>query len=44
MEGLASGLRIKGVEAVLEPKPGTCCVAFQRVTRAAPANDPPAKR
>src|SRR5206468_4697876 len=31
MQGLASGLRIKGVEAVLELKPGRCCVAFQTV-------------
>jgi predicted ArsR family transcriptional regulator len=36
MQGLASGLRIKGVEAVLELKPGTCCVAFQPVPRAVP--------
>lgn len=30
MQGLAAGLRIKGVEAVPEPKPGRCCVAFER--------------
>jgi predicted ArsR family transcriptional regulator len=44
MQGLASGLRIKGVEAVLELQPDRCCVAFQRVTRAAQANDAPAQR
>lgn len=43
MEGLGSGLRIKGVEAVLELKPGMCCVAFQRAPRATPANDAPAR-
>src|SRR6266849_372190 len=41
MQGLTSGLRIKGVEAVLEPKPGRCCVAFQRLPRATSANDVP---
>jgi len=41
MEGLASGLRIKGVEAVLEPQPGRCCVTFQPAPRAAPASDAP---
>src|SRR5437899_3022704 len=41
MEGLASGLRLKGVEAVLELQPGRCCVAFQPVPRAAPARDVP---
>ena len=44
MQGLASGLRIKGVEAVLELKPGRCCVAFQHVPPAAPANDAPVQR
>ena len=44
MEGLASGLRIKGVEAVLELQPGRCCVAFQPVPRAAPARDVPVER
>ena len=39
MEGLASGLRIKGVEAVMEPQPGRCCVTFQPARRAAPARD-----
>jgi len=41
MQGLASGLRIKGVEAVLELRPGRCCVAFQPVPRGAPARDVP---
>jgi predicted ArsR family transcriptional regulator len=44
MQGLASGLRIKGVEAVLELKPGRCCVAFQRVPRATSANGVPVRR
>ncbi|MFN2591950.1 MAG: helix-turn-helix transcriptional regulator [Candidatus Dormibacteria bacterium] len=39
MEGLAAGLRIKGVEPVLDPKPGMCCVTFQRVARATPAGE-----
>src|SRR5437588_751156 len=44
MQGLASGLRIKGVEAVLELKPGRCCVAFQTVMRAAHADSVPVQR
>ena len=39
MEGLASGLGIKGVDAVLEPQPGRCCVTFQPAPRAAVARD-----
>jgi predicted ArsR family transcriptional regulator len=30
MQGLASGLRIKGVEALLQREPGRCCVVFDR--------------
>jgi hypothetical protein len=44
MQGLASGLRIKGVEAVPELQPGRCCVAFQPGPRAAPARDVPVER
>ncbi len=44
MQGLASGLRIKGVEALLELQPGRCCVAFQPVPHAAPARDVPVQR
>jgi predicted ArsR family transcriptional regulator len=44
MQGLASGLRIKGIEAVLELKPGRCCVAFQRVPRATSAEGVPRRR
>jgi len=44
MQGVASGLRIKGVEAVLEFKPDRCCVAFQPAMRAAPANGVPVQR
>jgi predicted ArsR family transcriptional regulator len=41
MEGLTSGLGIKGVEAVMEPQPGRCCVMFRPAPRAAPASDAP---
>jgi len=44
MQGLASGLRIKGVEAVLALQPGRCCVAFQPVPRGVPARDVPVQR
>jgi predicted ArsR family transcriptional regulator len=44
MQGLASGLRIKGVEAVLERRPGRCCVAFQRVAHATPADGAAVRR
>jgi predicted ArsR family transcriptional regulator len=30
LQGLLSGLGTPGVEAVLDPKPGMCCVAFRR--------------
>jgi len=30
MQGIVSGLRIKGVEAALDPHPGRCCVVFRR--------------
>jgi predicted ArsR family transcriptional regulator len=39
MQGLASGLQIKGVEALLEREPGRCCVVFERVPRTQPAGD-----
>src|SRR5207248_5227235 len=39
MEGLASGLRVKGVQAVSSPAPGRCCVAFQPTTPAAAGED-----
>ena len=40
MQGLASGLQIKGVEALLEREPGRCCVVFERVPRTEAAKDP----
>jgi len=30
MQGMVSGLRIRGVEAALDPRPGSCCVLFRR--------------
>jgi hypothetical protein len=39
MRGLASGLQIKGVQALLEREPGRCCVVFERVPRTQPAGD-----
>ena len=44
MQGLVSGLRVKGVEAVLERRPGRCCVAFQRGPRATPADGAAVRR
>ena len=37
MQGVVSGLRAKGVEAVLEREPDRCCVTFRRVQERAPA-------
>lgn len=31
MQGVIDGLRARGVEAVLDPKPGLCCVAFRPI-------------
>jgi predicted ArsR family transcriptional regulator len=31
MQGVIEGLRAHGVEAVLDPKPGLCCVAFRPI-------------
>jgi predicted ArsR family transcriptional regulator len=31
MQGVIDGLRAHGVEAVLDPKPGLCCVAFRPI-------------
>jgi predicted ArsR family transcriptional regulator len=31
MEGVIDGLRISGIEAVLDPKPGLCCVSFRPI-------------
>jgi predicted ArsR family transcriptional regulator len=39
MQGLASGLQIKGVQPLLEREPGRCCVVFERVPRARPTGD-----
>jgi hypothetical protein len=39
MRGLASGLQIKGVEALLEREPGRCCVVFERPPRIEAAKD-----
>ena len=36
MEGMVSGLRVKGVEAVLDPHPGSCCVLFRPASRRVP--------
>jgi predicted ArsR family transcriptional regulator len=42
MQGIVEGLGIKGVEALLDRQPGTCCVVFRRVPpRAAPAGAVP---
>jgi predicted ArsR family transcriptional regulator len=40
MRGLASGLQIKGVEALLQREPGRCCVVFERVPRTEAAKNP----
>ena len=37
MQGVVSGLRAKGVEAVLEREPDRCCVTFRRVQERAAA-------
>ena len=37
MNGVVAGLRVKGVEAVLDYNPERCCVFFQRVPRRAAA-------
>lgn len=31
MRGVAAGLQLKGIEAVLNPQPGRCCVTFEPV-------------
>jgi predicted ArsR family transcriptional regulator len=31
MQGVVAGLRLGGVEAVLDPQPGMCCVAFRPI-------------
>jgi predicted ArsR family transcriptional regulator len=31
MEGVVDGLRVSGIEAVLDPQPGMCCVAFRPI-------------
>jgi predicted ArsR family transcriptional regulator len=30
MDGVVAGLRLRGVEAVLDPRPGMCCVVWRR--------------
>lgn len=31
MEGVVEGLRVSGIEAVLDPQPGMCCVSFRPI-------------
>ena len=37
MQGVISGLRVKGMEAALAPSPERCCVVFQPASRTSPS-------
>jgi predicted ArsR family transcriptional regulator len=37
IEGVLSGARVRGLKAVLDPKPGMCCVALKQLKKRAEA-------
>jgi hypothetical protein len=41
MRGMVDSMRIKGVEAILDPTPGRCCVAFQPSPRGGTETEEP---